>query len=125
MIMVTPEIRFELLGLAIVLLLVAVYGLRRLVRRRIADRAMRDSETGAYTAGFIEEVYQAELRRAERTGVPFSMALVALKDEAGRGKPLPLDARAAAAHWLRECFRGGDYSGRHDVFRCAQVLPEP
>ncbi len=43
--MVTPEIRFELLGLAIVLLLVAVYGLRRLVRRRIADRAMRDSET--------------------------------------------------------------------------------
>jgi len=124
MIMVTPEIRFELLGLAIVLLLVAVHGLRRLVRRRIFDRAMRDSETGAYTAGFIEEVYQAELRRAERTGVPFSVALVALQDEAGSGKPLPLDAPAAAAHWLRECLRGSDYIGRLEESRFALVLPE-
>src|SRR5207302_10620239 len=124
MIMVTPEIRFELLGLAIVLLLVAVHGLRRLVRRRIADRAMRDSETGAYTAGFIEEVYQAELRRAERTGVPFSVALVALQDESGSGRPLPLDAPAAAAHWLRECLRGSDYIGRLEESRFALVLPE-
>src|SRR5947199_89290 len=99
-------------------------GLRRLVRRRIADRAMRDSETGAYTAGFIEEVYQAELRRAERTGVPFSVALVALQDEAGSGKPLPLDAPAAAAHWLRECLRGSDYIGRLEESRFALVLPE-
>src|SRR5438552_17876643 len=96
--MVTPEIRFELLGLAIVLLLVAVYGLRRLVRRRIFDRAMRDSETGAYTAGFIEEVYQAELRRAERTGVPFFVAVVCLQDEGGSGKLLPLEAPHAAPH---------------------------
>src|SRR5437667_11792651 len=124
MIMVTPEIRFELLGVAIVLLLVAVYGLRRLVRRRIADRAMRDSETGAYTAGFIEEVYQAELRRAERTGVPFSVALVALQDEAGSGKPLPLDAPAAAAHWLRECLRGSDYIGRLEECRFALDMVE-
>src|SRR5438132_11519270 len=97
MIMVTPEIRFELLGLAIVLLLVAVYGLRRLVRRRIADRAMRDSDTGAYTAGFMEEVYHAELRRPERTGVPFPVGLVTPEAEAGSGKPAPADAPAAAA----------------------------
>jgi len=111
MTMLAPEIRFELLALAIVLLLVAVFVLRRLVRRRMADRAMRDPETGTYTAGFIQEVYEAELRRAERTGVPFSVALVALRDDVGSGKPLPSDAPLAAAQWLRESLRGSDYIG--------------
>ena len=124
MTMLAPEIRFELLAVAIVLLLVAVFVLRRLVRRRMTDRAMRDPQTGAYTAGFIQEVYEAELRRAERTGVPFSVALVALRDDAGSGKPLPSDAPVAAAEWLRESLRGSDYIGRLDEHRFALVLPE-
>src|SRR2546426_7111223 len=106
MTMLAPEIRFELLAVAIVLLLVAVFVLRRLVRRRMADRAMRDPQTGAYTAGFIQEVYEAELRRAERTGVPFSLALVALRDDGGSGEPLPSDAAVAAAQVVRESSRG-------------------
>src|SRR2546428_13731339 len=109
MTMLAPEIRFELLAVAIVLLLVAVFVLRRLVRRRMTDRAMRDPQTGAYTAGFLQGGYEAELRRAERTGVPFSVALVALRDDAGSGKPLPSDAPVAAAEWLREGPRGREY----------------
>src|SRR2546422_6569196 len=100
MTMLAPEIRFELLALAIVLLLVAVFVLRRLVRRRMADRAMRDPETGTYTAGLIQEGYAAELRPAERTGVPFSVALVALGDDLGSGQPLPSPAPLAAPPWV-------------------------
>ncbi len=124
MTMWTPEIRVELLAVAIVLLLVAVFVLRRLVLRRMADRAMRDAQTGAYTVDFIQEVYEAELRRAERTGVPFSLALAALRDEDRAGKPLPADAPVAAAHWLRENLRSSDYIGRLDERRFALVLPE-
>src|SRR5437016_4187537 len=70
------------------------------------------------------ELSTADLRRAARRGVPFSVALIALQDEAGSGKPLPLDAPAAAAHWLRECLRGSDYIGRLEESRFALVLPE-
>ncbi len=122
--MVAPEIRVQLFMVASFLLLVVVFALRRLVQRRMADRAIRDAPTGTYTADFIQEVYQAELRRAERTGVPFTVALVALRDEAGSGKPLPSDAPAAAAQWLRSNLRSSDYIGRLDGTRFALVLPE-
>src|SRR3989442_8414626 len=85
---------------------------------------MRDPQTGAYTAGFIQEVYEAELRRAERTGEPFSLALVALRDDGGSGKPLPSDAPVAAAQSLRRSLRGNGYLGRLDEHRFASVLPE-
>lgn len=122
--MLTPELRLQLFAVAVVLLLVAVFALRRLVLRRIADRAIRDTDTGAYTADFIQEVYQAELRRAERTGVPFSVALVALRDNASTAKALPADAPLAAMRWLRSNLRGSDYIGRLDTQRFALVLPE-
>jgi len=122
--MFTPDIPVQLLALAVVLLLVAVFGLRRLVLRRMADRAIRDGQTGTYTADFIQEVYQAELRRAERTGVPFSVALVALRDDDGSGKTLPADAPTAAAQWLRSNMRSSDYIGRLGDRRFAMVLPE-
>ncbi len=122
--MFNPEIRVQLFAVAIVLLLVVVFALRRLVRRRMADRAIRDPQTSAYTADFIQEVYQAELRRAERTGVPFSVALVALRDEGGAEKPLPAEAPAAATQWLRGNLRSSDYIGRLDASRFALVLPE-
>lgn len=122
--MFTPDIPVQLLALAVILLLVAVFGLRRLVLRRMADRAIRDLQTGTYTADFIQEVYQAELRRAERTGVPFSVALVALRGEDESGKALPADAPAAAAEWLRSNLRSSDYIGRLDERRFAMVLPE-
>jgi GGDEF domain-containing protein len=94
------------------------------VQRRLADRAIRDAPTGTYTADFIQEVYQAELRRAERTGVPFTVALVALRDEGSARKPLPTDAPAAAAQWLRSNLRSSDYIGRMDEARFALVIPE-
>lgn len=119
-----PEIHVQLLAVAIVLLLVVVFVLRRTMLRRMADRAMRDTQTGAYTADFIQEVYEAELRRAERTGVPFSVALVALQAEEGSMKSMPVDAPGAAAHWLRENLRSSDYIGRLDERRFALVLPE-
>lgn len=122
--MFTPDIPVQLLALAVILLLVAVFGLRRLVLRRMADRAIRDLQTGTYTADFIQEVYQAELRRAERTGVPFSVALVALRGEDEAGKALPADAPTAAAQWLRSNLRSSDYIGRLEERRFAMVLPE-
>lgn len=120
----SPELRVQLLFVAVLLLLVAVVLLRRVVLRRMADRAIRDSQTGVYTADFIQEVYEAELRRAERTGVPFSIALVSLRDEVVSGRPLPVDAAVAAAQWLRQTMRSSDYIGRLDEHRFAMVLPE-
>jgi GGDEF domain-containing protein len=122
--MTTLDLRVQLLALAVLLLLVAVFVLRRILARRTADRALRDPLTGVYTADFMREVYQAELRRAERTGVPFSVALVTLRDEAGSTRPLPADAEVAAARWLRENLRGSDYIGRLGGGRFAIVLPE-
>lgn len=122
--MTIPDLRVQLLALAALLLLVAVFVLRRILLRRTSDRALRDPLTGAYTADFMREVYQAELLRAERTGVPFSVALVALRDENGPARPLPADAEVAAARWLRENLRGSDYIGRLAAGRFAVVLPE-
>ncbi|MDQ7819508.1 MAG: GGDEF domain-containing protein [Armatimonadota bacterium] len=122
--MTIPDLRVQLLALAALLLLVAVFVLRRILLRRTSDRALRDPLTGAYTADFMREVYQAELLRAERTGVPFSVALVALRDEDGPARPLPADAEVAAARWLRENLRGSDYIGRVAAGRFAVVLPE-
>ncbi len=122
--MIGQEFRVQLFMVAIVLLLVVVFALRRVIQRRMADRAIRDAPTGTYTADFIQEVYQAELRRAERTGVPFTVALVALRDDGGTRKPLPSDAPAAAAQWLRSNLRSSDYIGRMDEARFALVLPE-
>lgn len=126
MAMVIPELSIQLLGVALICLLVVVFGLRRVIQRRMADRAIRDQVTGTYTADFIQEVYQAELRRAERTGVPFSLALVALHDPAGTGheKPLPPDIPLVMAKWLKRNLRSSDYVGRVDESRFALVLPE-
>jgi GGDEF domain-containing protein len=124
MTIIAEEFRVQMFMVAVVLLLVVVYSLRRVIQRRMADRAIRDAPTGTYTADFIQEVYQAELRRAERTGVPFTVALVALREEGGTRKPLPSDAPAAAAQWLRSNLRSSDYIGRMDEARFALVLPE-
>src|SRR2546428_13961664 len=97
MTMLAPEIRFELLAVAIVLLLVAVFVLRRLVRRRMADRAMRDPETGTYTAGFITGVSQGEHGPAERTRVPFSGAPRAARQAGGLVKTAPYHSPVMAA----------------------------
>ena len=122
--MTVLDLRVQLLALAVLLLLVAVFVLRRVLARRAGDRALRDPLTGVYSADFMHEVYQAELRRAERTGVPFSVAQVTLWDEAGSSRPLPSDAEVAAAHWLRESLRSSDYIGRLGPGRFAIVLPE-
>lgn len=127
-ILFTPEWTTLLYGVAILFLLVVVLGLRRLAGRRAADRAIRDPLTGAYTPDFIQEIYQAELRRAERTGVPFSVALVTLHDPAGtlRQQPAPQadQISLAMAKWLKENLRGSDYIGRLDEYRFALILPE-
>jgi len=115
-----------LLGVAVVSLLLVVLGLRQVVFRRLADRAIRDPETGVYTADFIQEVYQSELRRAERTGVPFSLALVAPHLPPGPGQnPAPVNGVAAAvAAWLQQHLRGSDYVGRLEDNRFVVILPE-
>jgi len=115
-----------LLAVAVVSLLLVVLGLRQVVFRRLADRSIRDPETGVYTSDFIREVYQSELRRAERTGVPFSVALVAphLPGDAGH-HPSDRDGLAASvAHWLQQHLRGSDYVGRLADSRFVVILPE-
>ncbi len=116
-----------LLGAAIATLIVVLVGLRRLTLRRIAERAIRDPLTGAYTLDFIQEVYQAELRRAERTGVPFSVGVVAVHDLAstiGQHALARDDLWVALARWLQSNLRGSDYVGRTDGDRFVLVLPE-
>jgi len=115
-----------LLGVAVISLLLVVLGLRQVVFRRLADRSIRDPETGVYTSDFIQEVYQSELRRAERTGVPFSVALVSPHLPANAGNsPSGQDGLAASvAHWLQQHLRGSDYVGRLEDSRFVVILPE-
>jgi GGDEF domain-containing protein len=111
-----------LLAVAVISLLLVVLGLRQVVFRRLADRSIRDPETGVYTADFIQEIYQSELRRAERTGVPFSVALVTPHLPApGAGQD---GVAASVAHWLQQHLRGSDYVGRLDDNRFVAILPE-
>jgi GGDEF domain-containing protein len=115
-----------LLGIAVVSLLLVVLGLRQVVFRRLADRSIRDPETGVYTADFIQEVYQSELRRAERTGVPFSLALVTPHLPPATGPTaVPMNGVApSVAHWLQQHLRGSDYVGRLENNRFVVILPE-
>jgi len=115
-----------LLGVAIISLLLVVLGLRQVVFRRLADRSIRDPETGVYTADFIQEVYQSELRRAERTGVPFSVALVSphLPANLNPGAAGQDGLAASVAHWLQQHLRGSDYVGRLEENRFVAILPE-
>lgn len=122
---VDSELSAILLAVGLVLLLLTILGLRRIVRQRLAQRAIKDPLTGTYTADFIQEVYHAELRRAERTGVPFSLALVALNDPSGHGQLAGSpDVSMAMAKWLRRNVRSSDYIGRLEDNRFALVLPE-
>jgi diguanylate cyclase (GGDEF)-like protein len=109
-----------LYGVAILCLLGVVFGLRRLISLRMADRVIRDPMTGAYTPDFIHEIYQTELRRAERTGVPFSIAFISIRDT---GKAL-VDVPVALARWLKQNLRGCDYVGRLEPNRFVIILPE-
>ncbi len=117
-----------LLGAAVVSLVVVLLGVRRLALRRFTDRVIHDLPTGTYTLEFIREVYQAELRRAERTGVPFSVAFVAVHDLPAalhHQPPLQLDDLwVAMAQWLQSHLRGCDYVGRMDGDRFVLILPE-
>ncbi|MBI2247982.1 MAG: hypothetical protein HYU65_08625, partial [Armatimonadetes bacterium] len=109
-----------LYGVAILCLLGVVFGLRRLIQLRMADRVIRDPLTGAYTPDFIQEIYQTELRRAERTGVPFSIALVSIRDTDKAAADIPM----ALARWLKQNMRGCDYVGRLDTNQFVVILPE-
>lgn len=118
--MLISEWTTVLYGVAILLLLGVVLGLRRLIQLRMADRVIRDPLTGAYTPDFIHEIYQTELRRAERTGVPFSVALVSVRDNGKGATDIPM----ALVKWLKQNLRGCDYVGRLDTDRFIVILPE-
>lgn len=118
--MESPEFTTIMLAIATIALLLVILGLRRIVLRRLADRVIRDPETGAYTSDFIQEVYQSELRRADRTGVPFSLALVVPHPPENAAAGFP----AAMAKWLTEYLRGSDYIGRLEDDRFVVILPE-
>lgn len=113
---------------AVVIALIAVFvGVRRLAMRRIAERPIHDPATGAYTLEFIREVYHAEMRRAERTGVPFSVAVVSIHDPVGtrqRTQASLEELWVALARWLQSNLRGCDYIGRVDPERFVLILPE-
>ena len=115
-----PEFTAVMLAVATISLLLVVLGLRRIVLRRLADRVIRDPETGVYTADFVQEVYQSELRRADRTGVPFSLALVVPHPPASAGAGF----LASVAKWLTQYLRGSDYIGRLEDDRFVLILPE-
>ncbi len=125
--MVPPMWATIFLAAAIIALIVVLVGLRRLTLRRIADRTIRDPQTGAYTLDFIREVYEAEVRRAERTGVPFSVAVVAIHDLAGTLQRTQITIQelwAALTAWLQVNLRGCDYIGHTEQNRFVLILPE-
>jgi GGDEF domain-containing protein len=115
-----PDFTTVMLAVATIILLLVVLGLRRIVARRLGDRVIRDPETGAYTSDFIQEVYQSELRRADRTGVPFSLALVVPHPP----ENAPGGYSAAVTKWLTDHLRGSDYIGRLEDGRFVAILPE-
>jgi len=47
-------------------------------QRQLHDLAIRDPLTGLYNRRYFREVYAAEMQRARRTGVPFSVAMLDL-----------------------------------------------
>lgn len=109
-----PEWTSLLLAASLVLLLLVVLAMRKFVALRMEDPTIRDPMTGVYTTDFIKEVYRSEARRADRTGVPFSVVLVALR----RSAP------GAAAVRLHQQLRGSDYLGRLPDNRFIAILPE-
>lgn len=46
--------------------------------RQLQDLALRDPLTGLYNRRYFREVYAAEVQRARRTGIPFSVAMIDL-----------------------------------------------
>lgn len=118
----TPFWAFFLLATAAVLLTIALFAVRDILRRRQLERAIRDGLTGSYSSDFIREVYEAELRRAARTGVPFSVAFLALHER--DGSKTAVGAQVAMARWLHRNIRSSDYVGRLGNEEFALVLPE-
>jgi len=116
----TPFWALFLLATAAVLLTIALFAVRDILRRRRLDRAIRDALTGSYSSDFIREIYEAELRRASRTGVPFSVAFLALHPRGGS----VTEAQQTMARWLRGNVRSSDYVGRVDEQEFAIVFPE-
>lgn len=114
-----------LFGLALILLLVVVLAMRQFVSLRLAHRSIRDPETGVYTAEFIQEVYESELRRADRTGVPFSVAMIAPRRPSNEGgAAAPGGGPSWVARWLLHQLRGSDYLGRLQDNHFVAILPE-
>jgi diguanylate cyclase (GGDEF)-like protein len=116
----TPFWAIFLLATAAVLLTIALFAVRDILRRRRLDRAIHDGLTGSYSSDFIREIYEAELRRASRTGVPFSVAFLAIHDRGGS----VTEAQVTMARWLRRNVRSSDYVGRVDEQEFAIVFPE-
>ncbi|MGH2348688.1 MAG: diguanylate cyclase [bacterium] len=116
----TPFWALFLLATAAVLLTIVLFAVRDILRRRRLDRAIRDALTGSYSSDFIREIYEAELRRAARTGVPFSVAFLALHNGGGS----VTEAQMTMAKWLRRSVRSSDYVGRVDDREFAIVFPE-
>ncbi len=114
-----------LFGVAIIILLLVVLGFRKLVALRMADRIIRDPDTGVFTADFMDEVYQAELLRAERTGVPFSLALVVphVMPHPGRSPAADVGMPSVVKR-LQQHLRGADYIGRLQDNRFVIIMPE-
>ncbi len=118
----TPFWALFLLATAAVLLTIVLFAVRDILRRRRMERAIRDRLTGAYSSDFVHEVYEAELRRAARTGVPFSVAFLALHER--DGSKTAVGAQVALAKWLHRNIRSSDYVGRLGNEEFVLVLPE-
>ena len=117
----TPFWALFLLATAAVLLTIALFAVRDILRRRRLDRAIHDALTGSYSSDFIREIYEAELRRAARTGVPFSVAFVTLHER--KDGPVA-GAQIAMARWLRRNVRSSDYVARIGEQQFALIFPE-
>ncbi|HEY3249315.1 MAG TPA: GGDEF domain-containing protein [bacterium] len=118
----TPFWALFLMASAAVLMTITLFSVRDILRRRQMERAIRDGLTGSYSSDFIREVYHAELRRAARTGVPFSVAFLALHER--DGSKTAVGAQVALAQWLHRNIRSSDYVGRMGNEEFALVLPE-
>lgn len=113
-----------LFGVALILLLLVVLAFRQAVSLRLDRRAIRDPETGIFAADFIQEVYQSELRRAERTGVPFSVALVTVRPANDGGRKAAPSGVISIARRLQQQLRGSDFVGRLQNNHFVVILPE-